>query len=65
MRLYEIPKDSIIECEVSDGSKYLQFYHVDGSYSYCVSEKGALCHLYAMTELVHIKDNRYKLKKQD
>ena len=60
MKLYEIPKQSKIYEEVSDGSEYFVFDHLDGMYSYCVSEKGEVVHLGASTELVEHEDG-YKI----
>lgn len=53
MKLYQIPsrKGAKIFCETSDGSEYVVFGHVDGMYSYCTTEKGAVVHLGAHTEL--------------
>ena len=61
MKLYEIPRNSKIYEEVSDGSKYFIFDHLDGMYSYCVSEKGGVCQLGASQELIEYKDG-YKFK---
>lgn len=52
MKLYEIPRHSKIHCNLSDGSSYVMFDHIDGMYSFCVSEKGGVCHLKASTPLV-------------
>ena len=57
MKLYEIPRDSKIKCECSDGSKYITFHRIDGMYSFCSTEKGGICHLFAGTELE--KENDY------
>ena len=56
MKLYEIPEKSKIYCEGSDGSEYIIFDHIDGMYSYCTTEKGAVAHLGASTELEEHKD---------
>jgi len=61
MKLYEIPNKSKIYEKVSDGSKYFIYDHLDGMYSYCISEKGGICHLGISTELVEYKDG-YKFK---
>ena len=60
MKLYEIPRESKIYTPVSDGSKYFIFHKLDGAYSYCVSEKGGVCHLGANTDLEPFEDG-YKL----
>ena len=60
MKLYKIPKQSKIYTKCSDGSNHLMFHHIDGGYSYCVTEKGAVCHLSATQELEEYKDG-YKL----
>lgn len=62
MKLYEIPRQSKIYEEVSDGSSYFTYDHEDGMYSYCVSEKGAVVHLYIGTPMVEYKDG-YKIKR--
>lgn len=64
MRLYSIPEKSKIYAEVSDGSTYFIFDHLDGMYSYCVTEKGNIVHLYRGTQLEKFKDG-YKLKPDD
>ena len=61
IKLYEIPRDSKIYDSVSDGSSYFIFRRLDGMYSYCLSEKGEVCHLSASQELVKFKDG-YKIK---
>ena len=62
MKLYEIPEKSKIYEEVSDGSSYFIYDHPDGMYSYCVSEKGGICHLGLSQELVEFEDG-YKFKR--
>lgn len=62
MKLYDIPRDSRVYAEVSDGSRYVTFHRVDGSYSLCTSEKGALCHLYASSDLRQRDDGHYELR---
>ena len=56
MKLYDLEKGSKIYCEVSDGSTYVIFDHIDGLYSYCTSEKGAIIHLSAVAPLKEMKD---------
>jgi pyruvate/oxaloacetate carboxyltransferase len=58
LMLYELsPKQDIkIYCDVSDGSKYIKFDHVDGMYSYCVSEKGGILHPHCTTKVIKFKD---------
>ena len=60
MKLYELPRDSKIYCEASDGSKSVIFHHLDGMYSYCTTEKGAVVHIGASQELKEYEDG-YKL----
>lgn len=61
LKLWDIPKGSKVYCEVSDGSSYLIFHHIDGMYSLCTSENGGICHLKASTPLVLEKDG-YKIQ---
>ena len=60
MKLYELKKGSKIYCETSDGGEYIIFDHIDGMYSYCTTEKGAVVHLWSATELEK-KDDGYQL----
>ena len=62
MKLYEIPKKSIIDCECDDGSTYITFNHLDGMYSHCTTEKGGTVHLGTHTELELQENGHYKLK---
>lgn len=59
MKLYEIPKGSKIYSDLSD-EIYLIFYHLDGLYSYCETEKGAVINLAGNTPLEIYKDG-YKI----
>lgn len=41
-QLYDLPRNEKgikIYVECSDGSEYINFFHIDGMYSYCKSEK--------------------------
>lgn len=62
IRLYDIPEKSKLYEPCSDGSEFTMFDHLDGAYSYCVSEKGAVVHLSASTPLIKYKDG-FKIKK--
>jgi len=55
-RLYEIPRNSKIVCDLSDESVYLIFCHLDGMYSYCETENGNIVHLSANAELTKKKN---------
>jgi hypothetical protein len=59
-KLYDIPKGSTIKLKkgqkCSDGSTYITFDHIDGMYSYCVTENGGIIHLAASTALKKVKD---------
>ena len=61
MKLYEIPQRSRINCDCTDGSTYIIFDHLDGMYSFCISEKGAIVHLAAAAELNLISQNVYEI----
>ena len=58
LRLYDLtPNRGIkIYCECSDGSEYVVFSYLDGAYSYCTTEKGAVVHLSGGTPLIKFKD---------
>jgi len=62
IELLDIPKDSKIICDCSDGSSYIIFRHIDGMYSFCVTENGNITHLYCMSELSLLPDGSYKLE---
>lgn len=62
MKLLDIPRDSKVICQCSDGSNYLTFRHIDGMYSFCVTEKGGVAHLFCMTELSLLPDGSYILE---
>ena len=61
MKLYQIPKEFIIYAKCSDDSSYLIFKHLDGAYSYCLSEKGNVIHLSNNTPLIKF-ENGYKIE---
>jgi len=60
-KLYEMEKGSKIYSDVGDGSSYVVFDHVDGMYSYCVTEKGNVVHIYFAEDFDPYEDG-YKLK---
>lgn len=58
MKLYDLEKGAKIVAEdISDGSEYIIFDHVDGMYSYCKTEKGGVIHLSASTPLKKVGDH--------
>lgn len=61
IKLYDIPRNSRIDCELDDGSTYLTFDHLDGMYSYCTTEKGGVMHLRGGAPLEKIGEKHYKL----
>lgn len=65
MKLIDIPKNSKIICQCSDGSQYLIFDHIDGMYSFCRTENGGIAHLYCMIELSELPDGSYKIDDYD
>jgi hypothetical protein len=62
MKLIDIPQNSKVICQCSDGSGHLIFKHIDGMYSYCLTEKGGGAHLYCMQELSELPNGSYKLE---
>lgn len=59
MKLYQIPRDSIIYEDYDGGSSWIKFKRIDGIYSVCITEKGNTVHLGANTELDLIDQNEY------
>jgi hypothetical protein len=62
MELKDIKENSKIYVDVTDGSKYIIFKHLDGMYSLCETEKENLLHLKFNTPLEEYKDG-YKIIK--
>jgi hypothetical protein len=60
MKLYEIPKKSIIKTKSATGKDVdILFWHIDGAYSYCTIEDGDpdnVIHLSASTPLKKVND---------
>ena len=52
MKLYEIQLPARVFVTASDGSTYIDVDHLDGMYSFCRTEKGAIVHLAASADLV-------------
>ncbi len=61
LMLMDIPRESRIFCEASDGSKWITFHHLDGMYSYCTTQKGGVVHIGVMQPLIEVIGG-YKLK---
>lgn len=61
-KLYEIPNGSTVVAECSDGSTWLTFHRIDGMYSVCTTERGALAHLYACSDMRLRDDGKYELE---
>ncbi len=57
-KLYELEREMPIKVyvEASDGSKFITVDHLDGMYSYCITEKGAIVHLAGGAPLKKHKD---------
>ena len=54
-KLYELPRDVRIRTE--DGIE-LNFYNVDGMYSFCKTDAGEVVHLVAWTEVELIEEQK-------
>lgn len=70
MKLYELPREQNAKVYIestSDNSKedFLYFRHIDGMYSYCTTEQGYVCHLFAGTEIEPYKDGFIITKLQE
>jgi hypothetical protein len=48
MKLYDVPRNSTI---VLEGGEELEFKHIDGMYSVCVTKEGDVVHLAAWTDV--------------
>lgn len=60
MILYEVPNNSRIRIEglTINGvlTEELNFYHIDGMYSYCTTDEGLVVHLGCGTEVEIVKN---------
>ena len=63
MKLYDVPRETRINCKASDGSSWVTFHHIDGSYSLCTTEHGAIVHLKAWAEIERSDDGTFTLMK--
>jgi hypothetical protein len=48
MKLYDVPRNSTI---ILQNGEELEFKHIDGMYSYCVTKEGNVVHLAAWSEV--------------
>jgi hypothetical protein len=61
IKLYGLKKGDKIYDDFSDGSKFITFDHLDGMYSFNLTEKGGIFHLAGGTPLIKFKDG-YKIQ---
>jgi hypothetical protein len=52
MKLYDVPRNSTI---ILQNGEELEFKHIDGMYSYCVTKEGNVVHLAAWSD-VQVKE---------
>ena len=52
MKLYDVPRNSTI---ILQNGEELEFKHIDGMYSYCVTKEGKVVHLAAWSD-VQVKE---------
>jgi hypothetical protein len=57
MKLYEIPRGSVIKID----DMIVTFHRLDGAYSYCTTEKGVVLHLSVSTSLEKDSDGFYTI----
>jgi hypothetical protein len=66
MKLYDVPRKSRIKVEglTVNGTltEEINFYHIDGMYSYCTTDEGNIIHLPATTECKLIKSIQLKCR---
>ena len=64
IKLYDLKKGDKIFEETSDGGKEITFDHLDGAFSYCLTDKGGVVHLSACTPLEKVEGG-YKIKHEN
>ena len=52
MKLYDVPRNSTI---ILQNGEELEFKHIDGMYSYCITKEGKVVHLAAWSD-VQVKE---------
>ncbi len=55
-KLHELPQGSKLYVQCSDGSEYITFNRLDGSFSHCTTENGNTVHVVAWAQFVPSRD---------
>ncbi len=55
-KLHDLPKGSKLYMHCLDGSEYVTFNRIDGSFSHCTSENGNTVHVVTWAQFVQYRD---------
>ena len=64
MKLYEIPRKSLIRVTTDGGEETITFHHLDGMYSYCTTANGEAVHLAGNAPVSLCEDGIYEITPQ-
>jgi hypothetical protein len=57
MKLYDVPRNTMIYLSSDESKQPYKFCHIDGMYSYCKNEAGDVVHFAAWADVIIVGDN--------